>query len=60
MATNKKPFTLRLPDEILDKIGVLAIREHRSLTNYIEYVLIKHLDEVEKAQGTIPIDQLDK
>ena len=44
MATNKRVFTLRLSDEVFDKIGVLATKEHRSITNYIEYVLLKHLD----------------
>ena len=49
MATNKRVFTLRLPDEVFDKIGILATKEHRSMTNYIEYVLMKYLDEVEQA-----------
>ena len=53
MATNKKVFTLRLEDEVFDKIGALATAEHRSLTNYIEYVLIKHINEVEQEQGVI-------
>ena len=51
MATNKRVFTLRLSDEVFDKIGVLATKEHRSITNYIEYVLLKHLEEVEREQG---------
>ena len=33
MPTNKRVFTLR---------------EHRSMTNYIEYVLLKHLEDIEK------------
>ena len=41
MATNKRVFTLRLSDEVFDKIGVLATKEHRSITNYIEYVLLE-------------------
>ena len=53
MATNKKVFTLRLADEVFDKIGVLATEEHRSLTNYIEFVLLKHIEEVERERGTI-------
>lgn len=53
MATNKRVFTLRLEDEIFDKIGALATAEHRSLTNYIEYVLLKHINEVEQEQGAI-------
>ena len=48
MATTKRVFTLRLEDEIFDKIGVLAASEHRSMTNYIEFVLMKHLEEVER------------
>lgn len=53
MATNKKVFTLRLADEVFDKIGTLATDEHRSVTNYIEYVLLKHLGEIEKERGPI-------
>ena len=53
MATNKRVFTLRLEDEIFDKIGVLATREHRSMTNYIEYVLLKHLSEIEKMETSV-------
>ncbi len=53
MATNKRVFTLRLSDEVFDKIGALATSEHRSMTNYIEYVLIQHLEQVEKERGKI-------
>lgn len=57
---NKRVFTLRLSDEVFDKIGALATREHRSITNYIEFVLLKHLEEVEKAKGTINVDNSPK
>lgn len=50
MATNKRVFTLRLSDEVFDKIGAMATREHRSITNYIEFVLLKHLEEADKEQ----------
>ncbi len=53
MATTKRVFTLRLTDDVFDKIGALAASEHRSMTNYIEYVLIKHLEQVEKERGVI-------
>ena len=52
MATNKRVFTLRLSDEVFDKIGVLATREHRSMTNYIEYVLLKHIKARSKKKTT--------
>lgn len=57
MATNKRVFTLRLSDEVFEKIGILATNEHRSMTNYIEYILIQHLEEIEKKHGEINIDE---
>lgn len=51
MATNKRVFTLRLEDEVFNKIGALATAQHRSMTNYIEYVLLEHIQEVEQADG---------
>ena len=51
MATTKRVFTLRLSDEVFDKIGILATEEHRSITNYIEYVLLQHIQAVESAEG---------
>ena len=60
MATNKRVFTLRLEDDVFDKIGILATNEHRSMTNYIEYVLLKHIGEVEQASGEIKPDAEDE
>ena len=51
MASNKRVFTLRLDDEVFEKIGALATAEHRSMTNYIEYVLLKHIRETESLQA---------
>lgn len=56
MATNKHVFTLRLSDKVFDKIGVLATNEHRSMTNYIEFVLIQHLEQIEKDHGKTKTD----
>ena len=36
-----------------EKIGILATNEHRSVTNYIEFVLLKHLEDVEREHGEI-------
>lgn len=47
MATSKRVFTLRLEDDIFNKIGILATAEHRSMTNYIEAILLKHIHESE-------------
>ena len=53
MATTKRVFTLRLTDEVFDKIGTLATNEHRSRTNYIEYVLMKHIEEMEQDKRAV-------
>lgn len=60
MATNKRVFTLRLADPVFDKIGALATEQHRSMTNYIEYVLLKHIAEVEQERGEIQPASEDK
>ena len=60
MTTNKLGCTLRLSDEVFDKIGILAARDQRSITNYIEYVLLKHLEEGEQRQGHIQVDEAHK
>ena len=59
MATNKRVFTLRLSDEVFDKIGILATKEHRSMTNYIEYVLMQHLEQIEREHGEIKTGQTE-
>ena len=51
MATNKRVFTLRLEEEVFDKIGLKATENHRSMTNYIEFVLLKHLEDIDKEQS---------
>ena len=60
MATNKRVFTLRLSDAVFDKIGILATNEHRSMTNYIEYVLLKHIEEVEREQGELKSENVSE
>ena len=57
MASNKRVFTLRLSEEVFENIGRLATREHRSMTNYIEYVLLRHIAEEEKRSGGTDTEQ---
>lgn len=56
MPSYKRVFTLRLEDEIFDKIEYLAAKEHRSMTNYIEYLLLQHISDIESKIGTIKPD----
>ena len=57
MATKKRVFTLRLSEEVFEKIGQLATREHRSMTNYIEYVLLRHIEEEERSGAADETEQ---
>ena len=38
MATSKRVFTLRLSEDVLDKIGKLATKEHRSVIVILQMV----------------------
>lgn len=42
----KKNFTWKLDEDLVSKIQNLAEKEHRSLTNYIEVIFIKHTSSV--------------
>ena len=53
MASLKRVFTLRLQDEVFDKIEVLANEQHRSMTNLIEYILLSYLAQHESEHGEI-------
>ncbi len=59
MPTYKKVFTLRMEDAIFQKIGRLATAEHRSMTNYIEYVLLEHIRQVEEKYGPIVCEEME-
>ena len=50
-------FTLRLKDEVFDKIKCIAKSQHRSMTNYIEYVLLEHLRDYEAEHGPIKVQK---
>ena len=55
MPSLKRVFTLRLKDEYFDKLGFVAKKDHRSLTNLIELAVIKYLEEYENKNGSIEI-----
>ncbi len=45
---NNVIITLRTNEEIKKKLDMLALKENRSLNNYIMTILIKHIEEQEK------------
>lgn len=57
MATFRRTFTLRLQDEVFDKIGRIATKEHRSMNNYIEYIILEHFLHVQQEEKLPFVDQ---
>lgn len=67
---NRKQFSLRLPESLLEEIDRLAETELRDRTNYIEFVLTVHVEKKKqgmsddrseaKALVTVLHDQIEK
>ena len=51
MPSNKQVFTLRLEEAVFDEIGRPAAKQHRSMTNDIEYVLLERIQQEQKLEN---------
>ena len=49
-------FTLRVPQELLDKLGYIAEYEGRTKNRELEHMIKKRIREFEAAHGPIPED----
>lgn len=47
---NNVIITLRTTEEIKKEIDMLALKENRSLNNYLNNLLIKHIEEIKKQE----------
>ncbi|GKS10945.1 MULTISPECIES: Arc family DNA-binding protein [Paenibacillus] len=56
MATNKRVFTLRLEEENFEKIKYIAERNKRSIAMQIEYLIEQYVEEFEKKNGEIRVE----
>lgn len=52
----KKSTSIRIDADVFDRVKSIAEEEHRSFSNYIEYVLLKVLDKEELE----PVDHTDR
>lgn len=48
------PFSVRVPDELLDKIKKLAAMNKRSANKQVEYILEKFIEQWEAENGPLP------
>ena len=51
------PFSLRISEDLLDKIKYLASLNKRSANREIEFILEQHIRNYEAEHGTIPTSQ---
>ena len=50
-------YTLRIPQELLDKLAYIADYEGRTKNKEIEQLIKKRIAEFESVHGTIPTEQ---
>lgn len=48
------PFSVRIPDELLDKIKKLAVMNKRSTNKQVEFMLEKYMEQWEAENGPLP------
>jgi len=48
------PFSLRIPDDLLDKIKKLAVKNKRSTNKQVEFMLEKYMEQWETENGPLP------
>ena len=48
------PFSLRVPEELLDKIRKMAEEHKRSMNKEIEFVLEQYVNAIERGDETTP------
>ena len=56
MANYFTPFSLRVSEELLSKIKVIAVRNKRSANKEIEFALEEYVKSFEQRHGEIDID----
>ena len=59
MAVDKVQFTLRLDSITYTKIKKIAKEENRSITNMLEYIIIKYIKSYEKKYGEIKLSDFE-
>ncbi len=57
MATDKVQTGLRLKEQVYEKVKVLAAQEQRSLNNFMEYVIQRHIEDYEAKNGPMQIPE---
>ena len=57
MANYYAPFSLRVSEELLDKIKYIAAQNKRSANKEIEFVLEQYVRQYEQAHGMLDVEE---
>jgi len=57
MRYNLPPFSLRIPEELLHKVRIIAAQNKRSINKEIEFVIERYVADYEKKNGCIKVDE---
>ena len=57
MANYFTPFSLRVSEELIEKLKYLAKRNKRSANKELEYILEQYIENYESKNGVIPLNE---
>ena len=57
MSNYYAPFSLRVSEELLDKIKYIAAQNKRSANKEIEFVLEQYVRQYEQAHGVLDVEE---
>ena len=60
MSTNKRQVLIRVQPSHYEKLKILSNQNHRSVSNQIEWLILRHITEYEAEHGTITPPTQDK
>ena len=57
MGNYYSPFSLRIPEELIDKVKSIAVENKRSANKELEYIIQAYVDNWEKQNGKIYVQE---
>ena len=55
MSTQKRQVLIRVQPTTYEKLKIIADRNHRSVTNQLEYLMLQFIADYESTNGQIPL-----
>lgn len=55
-----KAYTLRLDNELMDKVRKVAEKEHRKISDQLEMIIADYIEKYESKNGNIVIGEINQ